>query len=133
MASYSRGFKRPTISPTMTGQPTMIGSRWKRTNDSRLPHRTEARFPARRAFTRLQNKGSSSDTTKKPKITIKETKMSESTTGDHNPMVKLTWRKVREIRAKYVPHEYSLLRLAKEYCVSKSTINDITLNKAWIE
>lgn len=53
--------------------------------------------------------------------------------GEDHPHSKLTWDKIHEIRIKYVPYKYSATKLAKEYKVSQSTIQNIITNKIWIE
>ena len=53
----------------------------------------------------------------------------EKISGERNAAAKLTWEKVREIRAKHVPHEYSLSKLAKEYSVGIRTIHKIIRNE----
>jgi len=53
--------------------------------------------------------------------------------GSKNPKSKLTWDEVREIRSKYVPLDYSLSMLAREYSVSRSAIHKIICNKTWTE
>ena len=60
-------------------------------------------------------------------------KKKPSLAGDKHPRAKLTWEEVREIRAKYLPHEYSLLRLAKEYSISKANAGKIVSHKSWVE
>ena len=62
-----------------------------------------------------------------------KTKMSKAASGDKNPIAKLTWSDVREIRSKYVPHKYTISTLAKEYDISRTTICKVIHNKAWIE
>jgi hypothetical protein len=52
--------------------------------------------------------------------------------GEANAQAKLTWEKVAEIRAKYVPRTYSLSRLAREYGVSTDTIHAVVTNRSWI-
>ena len=53
--------------------------------------------------------------------------------GDNHPRSKLTVEKVREIREKYIPHskKYGIKALAKEYGVSKSTIENVVYNQVW--
>ena len=53
--------------------------------------------------------------------------------GDNHPRAKLTVEKVREIRKKYIPHSKTcgIKALAKEYDVSKSTIEHIIYNAVW--
>jgi hypothetical protein len=50
--------------------------------------------------------------------------------GDQVPGSKLTWEKVREIRAKYIPIKISTRRLAREYGVSQTMIR-VILNGTW--
>ena len=53
--------------------------------------------------------------------------------GDNHPRSKLTVEKVREIRAKYVPHSKTcgIKALARDYDVSKSTIEHVVYNEIW--
>ena len=51
--------------------------------------------------------------------------------GEEFPNSKLTQQKANEIRAKYIPHHYSLNTLAKEYKVSKKLILLTLQNKIW--
>jgi hypothetical protein len=43
----------------------------------------------------------------------------------------LTWDKVKEIRDKYIPHLYTMDKLAEEYGVSKGSIQKILENRTW--
>ena len=44
---------------------------------------------------------------------------------------KLTMQQADEIRAKYVPRKYPMLRLAKEYGVSRSVVSSILHNRSY--
>lgn len=52
--------------------------------------------------------------------------------GENNPKAKLTWEKVDEIRAKFIPRKYTSLMLAKEYGVRHTCIIKIVHFKTWI-
>jgi group I intron endonuclease len=54
-----------------------------------------------------------------------------SASGDLNHRAKLTWGKVREIRARYIPFKVSFPRLAKEYGVGITTIRHIVNDRTW--
>ena len=54
-------------------------------------------------------------------------------TGEKGRNAKLTWKQVREIRQKYVPHVYHANMLAKEYNISNSVIYNIIKNEIWCE
>lgn len=51
--------------------------------------------------------------------------------GEHRPASKLTKEEVIEIRRKYVPQRYGLVRLAEEYSVNFTTIDAIIKRKSW--
>ncbi len=51
--------------------------------------------------------------------------------GESNSMAKLTEKQVLEIRAKYIPREYSMYKLGREYGVTAALINNILKRKAW--
>ncbi len=51
--------------------------------------------------------------------------------GSENPNAILTLEQVKEIRRLYVPTKYSQRRLAKEFNVSRSCIDDIVTNRNW--
>ncbi len=51
--------------------------------------------------------------------------------GERNGNHKLTEKDISEIRMKYIPREYSLSMLAKEYGISKRQIERIVKNKSW--
>lgn len=51
--------------------------------------------------------------------------------GINHPSHKLTENQVREIRSKYIPQVYSSYRLAREYNISRVTVNDIINRKTW--
>ena len=53
--------------------------------------------------------------------------------GDKNPMAKLTWREVREIRAKFATGKYTQRALAIEYGVNFRNIHCIVNYLTWIE
>lgn len=53
--------------------------------------------------------------------------------GEGNPVARLTWVQVREIRARYDPRTTSHTRLAMEYGVSPTLIGLIIRRKIWIE
>lgn len=57
------------------------------------------------------------------------------TSGEDNPSSKLTWRKVKNIRKKYISGDkrYGLKGLAKKYGVSNVMIGKIINNKCWKE
>ena len=44
---------------------------------------------------------------------------------------KLTIKQAEEIRAKYIPYEYSISMLAKEYGVGRNTIRNILINQTY--
>lgn len=56
---------------------------------------------------------------------------SARTPGEQSGNHKLTWKMVREIRDKYIPYEYPLSVLAREYSVAKQTIWHIIKNITW--
>jgi hypothetical protein len=52
----------------------------------------------------------------------------------NNPLYrkcKLTSEQVTAVRKKYLPNEYGIMKLAKEYCVSKAVIRRIVEKKSW--
>lgn len=51
--------------------------------------------------------------------------------GTSHPNSKLTAEKVREIRAKYASHKYTLGKLSREYGVKVPTIRQIVTNTTW--
>jgi predicted DNA-binding protein YlxM (UPF0122 family) len=51
--------------------------------------------------------------------------------GEQHYAAMLTIRDVERIREVYVPHVYSQQRLAEEYNVSRSTIEDIVHGRTW--
>ena len=51
--------------------------------------------------------------------------------GENSGCHKLTEKEVIEIRAKYIPFEYSLYKLAKEYGVGVSTIHNVVTHVTW--
>lgn len=51
--------------------------------------------------------------------------------GENNNNASLNKKKVKEIRGKYIPRVYSIRKLAKEYGVSSSCIQNIVNNKNW--
>jgi group I intron endonuclease len=57
--------------------------------------------------------------------------LSDRYSGERNPMVKLDWIKVNEIRLKYIPRKYSIYRLSKEYGVSPKLIHKIISKAVW--
>lgn len=57
---------------------------------------------------------------------------SKNQLGENNHISKLTTESVREIRRKYKPHKYSQQRLAKEYGVSKTAIQQVVENRSWM-
>jgi group I intron endonuclease len=63
-------------------------------------------------------------------------KMSQRRTGkmvgEKNPLAKLNWNKVNEIRSKFATEEYTKTELAKQYKVDITTIASIVNNKTWI-
>ncbi|MDP3987222.1 MAG: NUMOD3 domain-containing DNA-binding protein [Nanoarchaeota archaeon] len=60
-------------------------------------------------------------------------KISESLRGDRCYNSKLTWEQVREIRRKYIPREYTIKMLSREYNVAEVTIQRIVKNETWRE
>ncbi len=59
------------------------------------------------------------------------TGLSVSKKGENTSMSKLTEESVLEIRNKYIPFEYSVYKLAKEYGVGKTTIEAIVTKRSW--
>jgi predicted DNA-binding protein YlxM (UPF0122 family) len=57
--------------------------------------------------------------------------MSDSRKGESAWNNTLTKQQVEEIREKYIPRKYSQYKLAKEYGVHRSTIQDILNFKNW--
>lgn len=51
--------------------------------------------------------------------------------GEAKPQAKLTDEKVREIRRKHKFEGYSIARLAKEYGVGVSTMNQVIKSQTW--
>lgn len=51
--------------------------------------------------------------------------------GEQKPQAKLTDEKVREIRYKHKYENYSIARLAKEYGVGVSTMNQVIKGITW--
>ena len=51
--------------------------------------------------------------------------------GEEISTHKLTENEVLEIRAKYIPHEYSTRKLAKEYNVSQTQIRNVLSRFSW--
>lgn len=51
--------------------------------------------------------------------------------GENHPNHKLTNIIVNEIRKKYIPRKYTLMRLAKEHGLSKTNVLDIIHRKIW--
>lgn len=51
--------------------------------------------------------------------------------GENNGRHKLTEKQVAEIRQKYIPRKYGIVKLAQEYGVSKSMISYITRRENW--
>lgn len=52
----------------------------------------------------------------------------------NNPMYrkcKLTFKQAEEVRKKYIPNSYGVMRLAKDYNVSKAVIRRILEDKSW--
>lgn len=56
-----------------------------------------------------------------------------SITGEKNPMRRLSWEIVRQIRAMYATNQYSQHELGRRFQVTAATINHIVHNKKWIE
>jgi hypothetical protein len=56
-----------------------------------------------------------------------------STVGESNPHAKMTWEKVKEIRARYIPRVVTMKKLAAEYGVTDMAINYVVHNKLWIK
>jgi hypothetical protein len=53
--------------------------------------------------------------------------------GEQNSSSKLTWKQVREIRARWAAGGVHKAALAREYGISHSNLNFIILNKTWTE
>jgi len=53
--------------------------------------------------------------------------------GEHHSQAKLTWEKVREIRARHAEGNITYSALACEYHMSPQSISDIVLNRYWRE
>lgn len=51
--------------------------------------------------------------------------------GENNYYHRLTWKKVKEIRKKYIPRIVTQKHLAKEYNVSTATVQAVVENKTW--
>lgn len=51
--------------------------------------------------------------------------------GELHGGVKLTESQVREIRKKYIPHEYSTAKLAREYSISQPHAWEIVSGRSW--
>jgi hypothetical protein len=58
---------------------------------------------------------------------------SPSGKNEANPNARLTFNQVKEMREKYIPHRYSLNRLAKEYGVSAGHVSRIVNGIRWTE
>ena len=61
-------------------------------------------------------------------------KLSKQNSGSFNVnglRIKLTWKKVSDIRLKYASGIYTHEQLAKEYGVKKNTITKVLNNKTW--
>lgn len=54
-----------------------------------------------------------------------------SNNGEQHGLSKLTEQQVKEIRQKYIPHKYTMNKLATEYNVSKNNISRIIYRKTW--
>ena len=52
--------------------------------------------------------------------------------GSAHGQSKLTELQVKEIREKYIPYSYSQYRLAKEYGVARTTIQQLLEGRSWI-
>jgi group I intron endonuclease len=65
---------------------------------------------------------------KKISLTRKKNKVAE---GEKNPNVKLSQKKVAEIRLLYKSENYKQVELAKLFCVKRAQINKILQNKVW--
>lgn len=52
--------------------------------------------------------------------------------GENNSISKLTWRQVVEIISKYRPYKYTQQKLAQEYGVSRTAIQQIVEGRSWI-
>ena len=74
-----------------------------------------------------------SDASKKSWAKNKDKLSSTRLRGENHPNSKLNWKKVKEIRLKYIPYKYSCYKLAKEYDIHFSVIHDIVKNKIWKE
>lgn len=55
------------------------------------------------------------------------------TGGENNGHAKLTWRKVRAIRKRYIPYKITQQKLAKEYGVTTSIISEVINGNTWKE
>jgi uncharacterized protein YjcR len=60
-------------------------------------------------------------------------KISKALGGENNRLAKLSWRKVKEIREKYLSGNYTYAALAGEYGVALGTIGAVLLDKTWKE
>jgi len=60
-------------------------------------------------------------------------KIADAHRGEKSHLAKLTWEKVRKIRAEYTPRVVTYRMLAKRYGVHKGTISNVIQRKSWIE
>lgn len=60
-------------------------------------------------------------------------KHGDTVRGELNPVHKLTWDTVREIRMRYGDGNITMTQLAKEYSVDRKLIHNIVYKKAWKE
>ena len=77
-----------------------------------------------------ETKAKQSKALKGRKLSIEQV---ESMKGERNARSKLTWAKVREIRALYMAGGTTHLKLAKQFGVCKAKIAQVLSNKCWKE
>ena len=58
-------------------------------------------------------------------------KISKANSGENNGQAKLNFKIADEIRIKYATGNYTKTKLAKEYNVGRTTVNDIVNNLRW--
>jgi predicted DNA-binding protein YlxM (UPF0122 family) len=61
----------------------------------------------------------------------KKIRKSGPSRGEEHYFTTLTKKDVLEMREKYIPYKYSVYKLAKEYNVSPTTVNQIILRNRW--
>ena len=60
-------------------------------------------------------------------------KLSESRKDENNPLTKLSWEQVREIRGSYKTGLYSQNNIANQFNVTRSCVQVIVENRSWKE